>query len=394
MGWPRWHRNGVALASAWGSAVYNGAMERGARVRGRWAARLALVLTGVVMAAGCAPLAGSPQDAAPIPPSAPTAPPPVQPTVSESPTTPATAQLGALDEFEHLIFGTSPNSTTEEMRGQFARDTRLSEELIAACMAEQGFRYIPRQDEIVATVTENSTGLELGTREFAEQYGFGISADIVLASTTFGPAADNNPNTEFRNAMSAAERAAWDEALFGIPPDGSNVPIALGCAGQADQMLRQPKEFAALSNEISAFRQSLLAGFPPEIAALNSEWTRCMAGSGFAQLSTPEHLRQSLQQQWWELSVGWVFGEPDEFGNMVVTSMPNSPEPTAAQLVNFTNNEIALAVTDFDCREQISYDQRFWAIELELQQEFVDRNLVELELWVEHAERLRAGITE
>jgi hypothetical protein len=44
--------------------------------------------------------------------------------------------------------------------------------------------------------------------------------------------------------------------------------------------------------------------------------------------------------------------------------------------------EAEIALADFDCRAETDYEARFAAIQLELEQEFVDQNRPRLELMV------------
>jgi len=296
-------------------------------------------------------------------------------------------QLGPLDEYMFAITGTQPNPTAEQSRAVMIRDDRIREELVAACMAEQGFTYIPNLPEIIIMpAIQNADALEWGTREFVAQAGFGISVRPPASGLGgVGPAMTPDPNEALRAAMSASERAAWEEALWG----GEPTAFGAGCSGLAWQQMQQPDGFAAIAAEVESFRLRLQHGTAPEIAGLNAEWAACMTEAGFTSLPVPRGLVMALNLEFQALQ-GWVI-EENEFGNTQLSRPPGATDPTPQQLAAFTEREIAIAVTDYDCRAQISYEQRFNQIDIELQQEFVAQFRNELAAWREFAEARFAG---
>ena len=297
-------------------------------------------------------------------------------------------QLGPLDEYMFAISGTQPNATLEQSRAVRVRDDRIREELVAACMAEQGFTYIPNLPEIIIMpAIENEGGLEWGTREFVEQAGFGISVRPPTTSIGgIGPAMTPDPNETLRAAMSASERAAWEEALWG----GERTAFGAGCDGAAWQQMQSPDGFSDIHAEVESFRQRLQLGMAPEIVGLNAEWASCMADAGFTSLPVPRQLPFTLNLEFQALQ-GWVI-EQDEFGNTHMNRPPGATDPTAQQLAAFTEREIAIAVADYDCREQLAYELRFNQIDIELQQDFVAQFQNELAAWREYAEARFAGL--
>ncbi|HEY0187643.1 MAG TPA: hypothetical protein VGC67_09165 [Cellulomonas sp.] len=130
-----------------------------------------------------------------------------------------------------------------------------------------------------------------------------------------------------------------------------------------------------------------------EIVALNGEWSGCMAEAGFADLTTVDDAQQELYTGWstvqgWSdpeytaLAESWDWGaRPDG---------PPAPEPDAAAVADFTAKEIAQAVADLGCQDQIDYSSRALAIDHADQQEFVDQHRDELEAWVEAAAEARS----
>jgi len=288
-----------------------------------------------------------------------------QPTVVES-------RHGPLDEFWFQIVGTHPDDTLEVTQYQAIQNHRIQEEMIAACMAEQGFEYIPwfeaapqfriaeRDDDRPAT----------DSREFAERYGFGLTTnppdgfDAGVLVVWAGPSVDDDPNMVLRAAMSPTEDAAWAEALWGS--DDTIFGDEIGCFGSAYLAINPQldPEFQALGAEIGTFRNSVLAGRFPELAALNAEWGQCMAEAGWQGYWDPLRVRELAYDE-------------------LITNSDFADSSLAAR-------EISIALANYDCRQQISFDARRQQIDFALQQDFVNRNRAELDAWIAHAESRRS----
>ena len=301
---------------------------------------------------------------------------------------------GALTEFTTRIWGaTDTQQGAQDLSDQFHR---FYEEYIAACMAEQGFTYIPNTGRTTrVTITE---GPVRGSREFAELYGFGLTANDGRGEVGGGAMSSYSdmtydPNEAVRAAMSEYELAAYLEALIGVLaqtlPDGTEFNIAdTGCSGAATLAWESPSpEFVALAAEVELFLASIYVH--PMKMALNAEWASCMASQGFPGLANPEQLFNDLNAEWWivqdmdaraELSVDWDWAALPE----------GPPGPDAATIAAFREREFALALADVSCREEINFDPRSTVIDLELQEQFVAANVDELEAWASWAESRRA----
>jgi len=301
---------------------------------------------------------------------------------------------GPLDEFTTRIWGAADTQqAAQELSDQFHR---FSEEYVAACMAEQGFTYIPNMARTTrVTITE---GPVRGSREFAELYGFGLTAndgrgEVGGGATSAYTDMGVDPNDALRAAMSQYELAAYNEALMGVlaqalPDTESSGPADWGCTGAATLAWENPDpEFEAIHTEVESFLESV--HIHPMMMALNSEWASCMTSQGFAGLANPEQTFREITEEWWivqgwdtraELSVDWDWAALPE----------GPPGPDAATIASFREREFALALADVSCREEVDFDQRSTEIGLELQQQFVAANLNELEAWATWAEARRA----
>src|SRR5665647_1165746 len=88
------------------------------------------------------------------------------------------------------------------------------EDLVATCMAEQGFDYTPVDYAAMGLdLTGETLGLEWGSKEFAEQYGYGITTNPALGADAEQP---EDPNAEYVAGMTPTEQEAYYTALYGV----------------------------------------------------------------------------------------------------------------------------------------------------------------------------------
>lgn len=101
-----------------------------------------------------------------------------------------------------------------EDRGAIIASITRAENTVAQCMADQGFEYWPRAPATEAIVFPD--GPVPGTREFVEEYGFGLwdfprdggggyEYELQLSEEELA----------YLSGMSEAERASYDEAMSG-----------------------------------------------------------------------------------------------------------------------------------------------------------------------------------
>ena len=286
--------------------------------------------------------------------------------------------LGPLDEIEFRIVGRQPDDGQDEIQAHFNANHRAREEFIAACMSEQGFTYVPFLDGVptLTLIGDDTDYPTYGSRAFAEQFGFGISTDGVTFSQVWSMPQTTNPNDELNDAMSPAELLAWQAALWGTLSH-------TGCQDAAHQAISVPTEFSSLQADIQNLRLVIASQSTTDFIALNMEWSSCMIDAGFPSAQSPTLLQRSIGEEF-----ALLRGQTVEAGGAIL----GVPEPLDAQQASaFTEREVAAALADYDCRIQVSYQQRQQQIDFALQQEFVNQHRNELEAWAEHAESLRAG---
>src|SRR5665648_817550 len=103
------------------------------------------------------------------------------------------------------------------------------EDLVATCMAEQGFDYTPVDYAAMGLdLTGETLGLEWGSKEFAQQYGYGITNNPVLGEDAETP---EDPNAEYVAGMTPTEQEAYYTALYGVHYAEISDPQAVAEAG-------------------------------------------------------------------------------------------------------------------------------------------------------------------
>jgi len=303
---------------------------------------------------------------------------------------------GPLDEYQARIFGFNHGESEEDVLAREHATVTQLENLIAACMAEQGFEYVPNVAATSTVVTAHDTGWE--SREFTERYGFGISTDVNPHATT--AVADlHNPNDEILARLSDSEREAWHVARDGELQLDDWDPERAGCFGQA-LLATSPlagsgeHQFTALERELSTHLDHVRSD--PRIVQLNADWSSCMIDSGFVGLSSPGELSHSLWDEWDSLNgsnnaqllaalADWDWHANPDGPAEFQTLQQSGPAARAA----FTEREIALAVASWDCNAALNRTAIEREVDHELQAEFVERHGAELEAWAAYEEARR-----
>lgn len=273
-------------------------------------------------------------------------------------------------EFEGLSALTAMSE--EEQQQQMADQTRRVEDLVAECMAEQGFDYQPNTgmvDEIMTALEGSADGLE-----YAQQYGYGINTQNEEASSETA----SDPNAEAYEAMSEAERAAWDEALYGEMLEVSDEEVSAtefdwesaGCYGVAQQQvyevesddgailtIAQQPQFAELMMAMGSLYMG--GSSDPALVELNQEWSDCMADAGYSDLAAPED---------------------------ALASIASSTETDEAKLREL---EIATATADYTCQESVDYDNRSLQVQFAAEEKFIEDYREDIDAFVAAIEEAR-----
>lgn len=277
---------------------------------------------------------------------------------------------------------------------QGLRQEREAQDKIAACMAEQGFEYVP----YVRTQDQDGFAMPDTQEEFVELYGFGVATMMLDEQrpddVDIEAEMAKDPNNAIVEAMTDPERDAYYAALHGEldqeelegPTDGSpQVTTALseptGCQNAAYEETFNPNQAAEIEfcEQFGPMMEDLYSNLDsdPRLAALEGKWSECMAENGFdltgeqdAQiflLRRPEEVGAITNLEIDPQGNGWGYG-----GGEIE---PGSPVEVAVREI--ASEEIAMAKISFACsgdREAV-----FQEVFREAERRFIDEHLIELE---------------
>lgn len=289
---------------------------------------------------------------------------------------------------------------------------RQVEELVATCMEEAGFEYVPMDP--LGGETEDDPFAEaysLPPEEFAREYGYGMSTLTVEHGPPASPDEEStDPNKEIRDGLSEAALEAYNRALWGdmveIADGGNAVAVApvgpgegeppspedQGCHGQAHAevygadggMVMGPdmSEFEGLFEDLEALRQRIESD--ARMVEATEAWAACMAEAGFGDFDATTDPEDSVMQQVSEL-YGWndpAPGDDDADDEPGVSTGPGpGSEPADVDeeaLAELQEHEVAVATADYECEQQEYADvarEVAWGFE----EDFVEEHRAELE---------------
>ena len=270
------------------------------------------------------------------------------------------------------------------------------EELIAQCMRDLGFQYIP-------DTTRNRFGLSTdlpppGTfpddADWVAQYGYGVAAGMWVIRIFFNE--EGGPNAEHLETLSDSEREAWQDALFGdfTPPFTGDFTQAQwrewmltgrGCHGWASQtsqdespaLVRNTEEFEGLFEEVNRINAEFV--LDPELIAANRDWASCLADAGFPGFTNQNEPRLQLQLEEADLQSEALFGD-----------LANDKELQDILHAELREREIPLAVADLECRVATDFQNRIDSVRYQLELVFIENWLPELTLFRERVTELLA----
>jgi len=267
------------------------------------------------------------------------------------------------------------------------------EELVAQCMLEAGFQYLPDLTNPLAGAPVASAFDEVheDDRDWVELYGFGmVSGHRTVSGWTIYDVRDD-PNQEYLDSLAESERAAFELALHGsayattpnedwIQSDFDNVFANMGCFGQAQiqaqnessLFLRNQDEFAPLFRALDEMYGEVARN--PEMITLNQEWLGCMMTAGHR---TPDSTKGEMSAR--------VF---------IIRSRQNAGIATLedeAELADIQKQEIELALASLDCREAVDFRNREAAIMHDAETQFVYDHRAALEAYRDAEAQRDAG---
>lgn len=248
-----------------------------------------------------------------------------------------------------------------QTQGEVAAELAAHEESVAACMAEQGFEYVPMV--MVPGSFEASDDPLRGTREFAEAYGYGIWRGPEIEPGQFTYMLEDAANRAHRASLSPEAQAAYDVALMGQRTDLGGGTVSYDGTGCTEvTALRDSPEaeyLRGVRQEVSDYLQSLWDGADPRLAEVDAAWASCMRDAGYDD-DSPHAAEQRIIDE-------------------VTAAYGSGSTLTPAQTDERAEDERRLALADQDCRDATDWTARRRAVEHELQQEYVDAHRADLD---------------
>jgi len=261
------------------------------------------------------------------------------------------------------------------------------EQLVAECMAEEGWEYTPvdysgMDDGFGVPVEGETDGPQWGTEEFAKEMGYGI-ATYSISSEETAPAEPlpaegdeavwEDPNGTYVESLSESAREAYYEALNGPQPTEEEInsgeweydPANAGCYGKASEEVFntggnvwEDEKYKSLFDEMNLLYET--SQNDPKITAAKAEWTACMADAGYPGLADTMAAQETIYT---ELNQYWESGE----------------EPPADVISALAEKERAIATADFTCTEKSDVTKVQTEAQHAAEQDFVDAHRAELE---------------
>lgn len=262
----------------------------------------------------------------------------------------------------------------EEMQEHFTEQQQEIEELVAACMTDEGFEYVPVDQSQNGGISFSGDEWNPDDREWVEQYGYG-AVNFPGRDTPVDPEQEFvDPNQDYVMSLSGSEQAAYYETLYGPQPTEEEMnedggyeydPLNAGCYGSAQQEVQGADPYSAEENKplmdaLNEFYTDLQNH--PALAELNADWSSCMADAGFSGFATQPDAQNS------------IYDDINAYYESQTEPVEDDPE-----LAAIGERELDLALADLDCREETDYRQESLRIQFELEEQFVQEHKAELE---------------
>ena len=277
----------------------------------------------------------------------------------------------------------------EQDEDYYAKQQVETENLVAECMAAEGFEYIPQDYSSMTTTFSEDDWADRNTEEWVATNGYGMSMGMEPTEEPVDSEAEEtqewvDPNADYVDSLSESEMTAYSEALWGAPnTEMSEEDMEeyvynwedSGCQGAAQhevsggvEDINNDPRFEDLYEAMNEFYTSMQAD--PRIAELSAEWASCMADAGYTDFTTPDDAMMSISDAQNEL-YNWE-GEMDE----------EYTGPSSEAIAELRELEIATAVADFGCKKKVDWDKTSQKVQFELEEAFVKDNKAALDEYV------------
>ncbi|MGN8246506.1 hypothetical protein ACTHAM_000170 [Cellulomonas soli] len=242
-------------------------------------------------------------------------------------------------------------------RGTAEQDRARAEQAdrVAACMHQQGFEWVPIPSDLW-----ESTLVEVPERDehWVAEHGYGL---VDAAASTGGQAPRTpSPNEAIVEALTPAEREAYDAALHGPDGDGTGGCLA-SAATDAPAWFEDPM-YVELLGVASSLQEEAEAD--PAVVSALGRWRECMADAGHAGYDDPTDALSDMSAR---VSAAEINGPG--------TIPADERGPLQAQ-------EIALALADQGCTADSGIEAARRTAQSALETQYVSAHRAELDAWL------------
>lgn len=239
---------------------------------------------------------------------------------------------------------------TEE---EFAQHVEKTQALIAQCMREAGFEYVPvdvRTVEAAQARVRQDPGYT--RREYKEKWGLAVTTrfDNPVRDTGLGP-----QNLRIFKGLSEADQEAYNRTLFGDDPnrdfvftlDEEDFSETGGCTRKAVAAVFTPAQLKGTYVN----PKDVLVDNDPRIVKARAAWSKCMRAAGYDYLEDQDEIIEDFQDRLDELLDG---DAPTELTG-----------ERAAELKSLQQEEIEASLADLDCQLKHT-DKIYDVVEIEV----------------------------
>ncbi|WP_411698254.1 hypothetical protein [Conyzicola sp.] len=261
-----------------------------------------------------------------------------------------------------------------------AAQQKKVEELVATCMAEEGFDYTPVDQSQYQGMSFDDEDRD--TEEWVAEHGYGMNQTPEEIEEMNAQSEDFvDPNQSYIEALSVSEQEAYYEVLYGPGPSDEEMAAmeedsgsyeynweTAGCQGAAQheisgEDLTQSEKYKPLMDELNTIWEKLQKS--PEIVKIEAEWAACMADAGWADFKKKEDASTEVSEASNEY---WATGTTEE--------------PDDALKAEWREYEIEVALADFKCAEKVDYQDKYLAAQFEFENQFIADHKSELDAMV------------
>lgn len=277
-----------------------------------------------------------------------------------------------------------PNSIEEALGMDEAsmqeREAKVQEE-VRRCMQAEGFEYVP-MDPSQQHLVRIGPGGGNDDKEFRRSKGYGITTVLGEGFGGEPGGGRTDPNQKIREALSEADRKAYDRALFGAGAEGAGGPgggivvredagvqgsdvsagekVEGGCLQAANRKVGGDN-FEKVGPELEELEERVRSD--ARMVKADAAWSRCMTGAGY-DFERPEDIPAALFER-----MNKLFGAPESGSGFVSPPDPDSPE-----LAQLQRDELAMAKADDECSQRTGRAAVAKKVRAEAERRFLEEN--------------------